>query len=118
MLSRGNDESGQQRSGRPIGDHRVLSRCESYGVAQPVQHRETHAAIVFLAGSFAYKLKRAAIAEPLTNRSGGVSDAGIAVARQQRSYVTRPSGRPVPDVTDVSADDCAVAAARTLNLPR
>jgi len=36
-----------------------LSRPESYGVAEPVQRIDTHAAVVFLAGPRAYKLKRA-----------------------------------------------------------
>jgi len=36
-----------------------LSRPESYGLNEPVQRCETHAAIVFLAGAHAYKLKRA-----------------------------------------------------------
>jgi uncharacterized protein len=36
-----------------------LSRAETYGAESPVLRRETHAAIVFLAGPFAYKLKRA-----------------------------------------------------------
>jgi len=58
----------------------------------------------------------AAIAERLAHRSGDVSDAGIAVARQQTNYVTRPSGWPVLDVTHVNANDCAAAAARMLNL--
>lgn len=58
-----------------------------------------------------------AIAGRLANRSGDVSDAGIGVARQQRSHVTRPSGWPVLDVTDIDANACAAAAARMLNLP-
>lgn len=58
-----------------------------------------------------------AIAGRLANRSGDVSDAGIAVARQQRSHVTHPSGWPVLDVTDINANACAAAAARMLNLP-
>lgn len=36
-----------------------LSRPESYGVQGPVERIDTHAAIVFLAGERAYKLKRA-----------------------------------------------------------
>ena len=36
-----------------------LSRPESYGVAGPVERVDTHAAVVFLAGDQAYKLKRA-----------------------------------------------------------
>ena len=36
-----------------------LSRGESYGLAERVERRETHASIVFLAGERAYKLKRA-----------------------------------------------------------
>ncbi len=36
-----------------------LSRSDSYGVTEPVLRCETHAAIVFLAGAQAYKLKRA-----------------------------------------------------------
>lgn len=128
-----------------------LSRSESYGVEQPVQRRETHAAIVFLDGPFAYKLKRAVrcmagrrkLRKSKLWRSGRTpvfrsygstqispqspggwrteaetcQNAGIAVARQQRSYVTRPSGWPVLDVTDVNANACAAAAARMLNLP-
>ena len=35
-----------------------LSRPGSYGLSEPVQRCETHAAIVFLAGRHAYKLKR------------------------------------------------------------
>lgn len=36
-----------------------LSRAENHSTGSPVLRRETHAAIVFLAGPFAYKLKRA-----------------------------------------------------------
>ena len=36
-----------------------LSRPQSYGVAGPVERIDTHAAIIFLAGDRAYKLKRA-----------------------------------------------------------
>jgi len=36
-----------------------LSRPESYGLSEPVERIDTHAAIVFLAGDRAYKLKRA-----------------------------------------------------------
>jgi aminoglycoside phosphotransferase family enzyme len=35
-----------------------LSQASTYGIGEPVARRETHAAIVFLAGAFAYKLKR------------------------------------------------------------
>jgi len=57
------------------------------------------------------------IAKRLAGRSGDASDADIAVARQQTSYVTRPSGWAVLDVTNVNADACAAAASRMLNLP-
>ena len=57
------------------------------------------------------------IADRLAERSGDVSDAGIAVARQQLSYVTRPPDWPVIDVTHLDATACAEAAARILNLP-
>lgn len=36
-----------------------LSRPESFGVTGPVERVDTHAAIIFLAGAYAYKLKRA-----------------------------------------------------------
>jgi len=36
-----------------------LAHPESYGVAEPVERIDTHAAIIFLAGERAYKLKRA-----------------------------------------------------------
>lgn len=36
-----------------------LANPETFGIGEPVIRRETHAAIVFLAGDFAYKLKRA-----------------------------------------------------------
>ena len=36
-----------------------LSRPDSYGITGPVERIDTHAAIVFLAGERAYKLKRA-----------------------------------------------------------
>ncbi len=36
-----------------------LSRPDSYQTVEPVERHETHAAIVFLAGALAYKLKRA-----------------------------------------------------------
>ncbi len=58
-----------------------------------------------------------AIAGRLAERSGDASDAGIAVARQQLSYVTPPPGWPILDVTHVNANACAEAAARILNLP-
>lgn len=58
-----------------------------------------------------------AIAERLAHRRGDVSDAGIAVAQEQKSYVTRPSSWPVLDVTHVNADASAAAAACILNLP-
>jgi aminoglycoside phosphotransferase family enzyme/predicted kinase len=38
-----------------------LSRSESYGLHEPVLRCETHAAMVFLAGTYAYKLKRAVL---------------------------------------------------------
>jgi aminoglycoside phosphotransferase family enzyme len=38
---------------------RFLSRAESYGAVGSVERIETHAAIVFLIGDLAYKLKRA-----------------------------------------------------------
>jgi aminoglycoside phosphotransferase family enzyme/predicted kinase len=38
---------------------RFLSRPESYGEAEPVERISTHAALVFLVGARAYKLKRA-----------------------------------------------------------
>src|SRR5579872_4611966 len=36
-----------------------LSRPETYGISAAVERHETHTAFVFLAGDFAYKLKRA-----------------------------------------------------------
>lgn len=62
-MNEGRPDVGNQTSGRPssVQDDVIafLSRPESHGGSEPVERIDTHAAMVFLAGDRALKLKRA-----------------------------------------------------------
>ncbi|MGN6516253.1 MAG: AAA family ATPase, partial [Rhizomicrobium sp.] len=100
-------------------------RPASYGIAGPVERHETHGAIVFLAGDFAYKLRRAVrfpyMDYSTPERRRAACEAELAVNRRTapslyldvRSIVRAPGGElAFGDLGDRSALDWVVVMKR------